>query len=96
VKGSSDIWSCGCVLLYLLQDKKERQIPLFDEEDTKIILTSMMQFVGRPSQEDLRRMPTTCKMDKDGIELLNYLADLPEDLKPVVTLKEVKRELVLR
>ena len=50
----------------------------------------MMRLAGRPPVEELRRMPTTCKMDKDGIELLTYLADLSEEqATPKFTLKEV-------
>jgi hypothetical protein len=67
-----------------------KQIPLFDEDDPKALLTSMLQLVGKPPLEELKRMPTACKMDKDGIELITHLTELPDDQTKIkFSLKEV-------
>eukprot|EP01116_Phalansterium_solitarium_P024478 TRINITY_DN8999_c0_g1_i1.p1 TRINITY_DN8999_c0_g1~~TRINITY_DN8999_c0_g1_i1.p1 ORF type:complete len:904 (+),score=354.75 TRINITY_DN8999_c0_g1_i1:125-2836(+) len=85
VKGSSDIWSLGCIFLYLLQSAADRALHLFNESDNRAILTSMVQLTGKPAKADLDKMGADCKMADDGLELLHYVWTLPDDQSRVRT-----------
>eukprot|EP01117_Protostelium_nocturnum_P016104 TRINITY_DN6317_c2_g1_i1.p1 TRINITY_DN6317_c2_g1~~TRINITY_DN6317_c2_g1_i1.p1 ORF type:complete len:910 (+),score=277.51 TRINITY_DN6317_c2_g1_i1:151-2880(+) len=73
VKGSSDIWSLGCVFLYLLQTREERSKPLFRGSNAVEVLKSMIDVVGKPHPEDLNKMARDCKMDGSGSDLLKQV-----------------------
>eukprot|EP01132_Coremiostelium_polycephalum_P009126 gene9126-11182_t len=77
VNTSSDIWSLGCVLIYLLQTREEREKPLFHGHDTNAIIESMVKVVGRPFPKDIEEMTKSCSMQQDGIDLLQFAGQLP-------------------
>eukprot|EP01119_Soliformovum_irregulare_P009911 TRINITY_DN2386_c1_g1_i1.p1 TRINITY_DN2386_c1_g1~~TRINITY_DN2386_c1_g1_i1.p1 ORF type:complete len:885 (-),score=225.91 TRINITY_DN2386_c1_g1_i1:428-3082(-) len=85
VKGSSDLWSLGCVLLYLLQTPKERRIPLFYGNSDIEILTSMVQVVGKPSAAELGMMAEDCKMAEDGLALLHQIQHLHSEESTIIS-----------
>eukprot|EP01114_Cavostelium_apophysatum_P016602 TRINITY_DN4762_c2_g1_i2.p1 TRINITY_DN4762_c2_g1~~TRINITY_DN4762_c2_g1_i2.p1 ORF type:complete len:949 (-),score=249.84 TRINITY_DN4762_c2_g1_i2:33-2459(-) len=90
VKGSSDIWSLGCVFMYLLQTPQEREIPVFYGEDEREILYNMIQIVGKPTTRELQEMGKDCKMGEDGIELLQFVDQQEyEENRPSAPFKEL-------
>jgi hypothetical protein len=83
------MWSLGCVFLYLLQNASEREKPVFCGSDEKSVLKSMIRLVGKPNPEELKRMGEYCKMDEDGIDLLNEVAELQDHAVSATQLRQV-------
>eukprot|EP00026_Physarum_polycephalum_P000507 Phypoly_transcript_00508.p1 GENE.Phypoly_transcript_00508~~Phypoly_transcript_00508.p1 ORF type:complete len:663 (+),score=163.86 Phypoly_transcript_00508:39-1991(+) len=77
VNTASDMWSLGCIFLYLMQTKEERSMPIFYGSDAAAILETMIQLIGRPTPEELTEMTVACNMAEDGAELLQYVSKVP-------------------
>jgi len=75
---SSDMWSLGCVIAYLLQTEAERKKPLFYGSDPLQILSSMVKLCGKPPMDVLHRITIDYKMSQDGIDLMYNLNKLEE------------------
>eukprot|EP01105_Mastigella_eilhardi_P023137 TRINITY_DN578_c0_g2_i2.p1 TRINITY_DN578_c0_g2~~TRINITY_DN578_c0_g2_i2.p1 ORF type:complete len:1275 (-),score=399.10 TRINITY_DN578_c0_g2_i2:85-3909(-) len=67
---ASDSWSVGCIFLYLLQTRHERQKPVFCGKTPKEVLKSMARLVGQPSGADLLQLVASCKIGAEGQALI--------------------------
>eukprot|EP00943_MAST-04B_sp_MAST-4B-sp1_P005388 g5388.t1 len=73
---SSDIWSVGCVMAWLLQTPVERATsPLFTGKNSREVLTSISDRIGAPTQEELEDIITECHIPKSGKHILLGLVD---------------------
>jgi serine/threonine protein kinase len=73
---SSDIWSVGCVMAWLLQTPVERATsPLFTGKNSREVLTSVSERIGAPTQEELEDIIAECHIPKSGKHILLGLVD---------------------
>ncbi len=73
---SSDIWSVGCVMAWLLQTPVERATtPLFTGNNSREVLTSISQRIGIPKREELKDIFIECQIPKSGKHILLGLID---------------------
>ena len=73
---SSDIWSVGCVMAWLLQTPVERATtPLFSGKKSREVLTSISQRIGLPKVDDIEDILATCRIPKSGKHILLGLVD---------------------
>lgn len=62
--------------------------PIFSGNDTGEILKNICQVLGKPPTPALKQMGKECKMDETGMEMLNFVSNLP-DFEPRAQLKTV-------
>ncbi|EGG15471.1 putative protein serine/threonine kinase [Cavenderia fasciculata] len=87
INTSSDMWSLGVVLIFLLQTQTERETtPLFHGHDDKTLLESMIKVVGRPFSKDIEQMSVQCNMDDQGNELLAHASSLPVPFEDTIVI----------
>ncbi|KYR00809.1 putative protein serine/threonine kinase [Tieghemostelium lacteum] len=80
ISTESDIWSLGCVFLYLLQSRSERTLkqPLFSGHDAKDVIENIVRVVGRPFQRDIDDLiQNNSSIEQDGVDLLEFASTLP-------------------
>ena len=64
---SSDIWSVGCVMAWLLQTPVERATaPLFSGSNSREVLTSICRRIGLPTANDIEDILATCQIPRVG------------------------------